>query len=289
MGDEWWTLEDETAVEEARTRNNEGKKDLLNKKLFIFDQDGTTYIDFKPLPGATGIFKFIIDSGRHVVFISNNSSVSTSTYRKKLTDILGINIAPEQVHTSTSATIQYLHSKGIRNVYALGTPDFEQELRDKGINITDSDPQLIVVAFDKTLTYEKLKKACLMILKGVEYIATHPDNVCPTLEGNIPDTGSFLALIETATGQKPRLILGKPSQDMVNTVLARFSLSPEDAIIFGDRIYTDILMGRNSRITTALMLTGESRIEDIHKFGIESDFVFRDLNEVLQLMKKVIP
>jgi HAD superfamily hydrolase (TIGR01450 family) len=289
MADEWWAVEDEDALEKARRKNNDNKMKLLNKKLFVFDQDGTTYIDFKPLPGATEIFKFLVDSGRRIVFISNNSSVSSSTYREKLTSMLGIEISPEQVHTSTSATIEYLRSNRIERVYPLGTPEFEEELRSHGITLTDSDPRLIVVAFDKTLTYEKLRKACLMILDGVEYVATHPDNVCPTLEGNIPDTGSFLALIETATEIKPKAILGKPSPDMVNTMLKRFSLSPEDAIIFGDRIYTDMVMGRDSGITTVLMLTGESSMKDVKRFGVDIDLAFEDLNEALMLLRKVIP
>lgn len=289
MGDEWWTVEDEDALEKARMKNNDSKMKLLNKKLFVFDQDGTTYIDFKPLPGATEIFKFLVDSGRRIVFISNNSSVSSSTYREKLTAMLGTEISQEQVHTSTSATIEYLRSNGIERVYALGTPEFEEELSGHGITITDSNPQMIVVAFDKTLTYEKLRKACLMILNGVEYVATHPDNVCPTLEGNIPDTGSFLSLIETATEIKPKAILGKPNPEMVDTMLRRFSLSRDDAIIFGDRIYTDMVMGRDSGITTALMLTGESSMKDVKRFGVEIDLIFKDLHEVLMLLKKVIP
>jgi HAD superfamily hydrolase (TIGR01450 family) len=289
MGDEWWTVEDEGALEDARKRNNDSKRELLNKKLFVFDQDGTTYIDFKPLPGATEIFRFLVDSCRRIVFISNNSSVSSATYREKLSGMLGIDISPEQVHTSTSATIEYLRSNNIERVYALGTPEFEEELGSHGITLTDSEPQLIVVAFDKTLTYEKLRKACLMILNGVEYVATHPDNVCPTLEGNIPDTGSFLALIETATEIRPKAILGKPNPEMVDTMLERFSLSRDDAIIFGDRIYTDMVMGRDGGITTALMLTGESSMKDVKRFGVDIDLIFEDLNEVLTLLKKVIP
>ncbi|OYT60098.1 HAD family hydrolase, partial [Thermoplasmatales archaeon ex4484_30] len=120
---------------------------------------------------------------------------------------------------------------------------------------------------------------------GIEYVATHPDKVCPTQEGYIPDTGSFIALIETATDVKPKKILGKPNPDLINFLLDKFNLSPSDAIIFGDRLYTDILMGKNSNITTALMLTGESKIKDIEKYGIIPDFVFINFEEVLQLLR----
>lgn len=286
MENKWWLIEDEETLHKARISNNYKKKVLLQKKLYIFDQDGTTYLDFKPLPGAREIVAYLMKKSKsYVVFISNNSSKSTYTYQKKLSNILDISISENQIYTSTLATIQYLKLNGINSVYAVGTPDFEKELMNHGIELTEENPELVIVAFDTTLTYEKLKKACLFIRNGIEYVATHPDKVCPTQEGYIPDTGSFIALIETATDVKPKKILGKPNPDLINFLLDKFNLSPSDAIIFGDRLYTDILMGKNSNITTALMLTGESKIKDIEKYGIIPDFVFINFEEVLQLLR----
>ena len=286
MENKWWLIEDEETLHKARISNNYKKKVLLQKKLYIFDQDGTTYLDFKPLPGAREIVAYLMKKSKsYVVFISNNSSKSTYTYQKKLSSILDISISENQIYTSTLATIQYLKLNGINSVYAVGTPDFEKELMNHGIELNEENPELVIVAFDTTLTYEKLKKACLFIRNGIEYVATHPDKVCPTQEGYIPDTGSFIALIETATDVKPKKILGKPNPDLINFLLDKFNLSPSDAIIFGDRLYTDILMGKNSNITTALMLTGESKIKDIEKYGIIPDFVFINFEEVLQLLR----
>lgn len=268
-------------------KNNQEKRDMLDKKIFIFDQDGTVYLDFDPLPGAKKVINYLLKNDRQVVFISNNSSKSTLTYKRELSKILEIELSKDNIYTSTLAIAHFLRSEGITKIYPLGTPEFEEEITSYGIKLTDEDPQVVVVAFDLTLTYDKLKKACLLVRKGVDYIATHPDKVCPTKEGYIPDAGSIIALIETATGKKPRKILGKPNSDLIFSLLKRFNLGPQDAIIFGDRIYTDIRMGNDSGITTALMLTGESTIEDIKKYDVEPDFVFRDFEEVLELLKEI--
>lgn len=257
--------------------------DIKNKKMFIFDQDGTVYLDYEPLPGAVELIRKLNALRKKTIFISNNSSASARTYAEKLSEILGFQVPEEMIYTSGLATINFLKSKGISKVYALGTPDFECEMESNGFELTETDPQLIVLAFDKTLTYEKLETACNLIQNGTEYIATHPDKVCPTKDGYIPDTGSFIALIETATGASPSKIIGKPNPEMVTTLLARHNMEPEDAIIFGDRLYTDIQLGKNSGITSVLMLTGETKQDDLDRSEIKPDFVFKDMTEVLSL------
>lgn len=287
MKDKWWTKQSPQQIEEARIVNNQNNKNLLQKKLYVFDQDGTIYINFKLINGAKEFIEYLDKKNKQIVFISNNSSIGTSTYKKNLTDLLGIDITKDQIYNSTLATIQYLKSNNISKVYALGTEEFIDELHSYDLKITDANPQIIVVAFDTTLTYEKLKKSCLFIRSGIDYIATHPDKVCPTQEGFIPDTGSFISLIETATGVKPKNVLGKPNPDLINFLLEKLNLSPEEAIIFGDRIYTDIKMGKNCNITTALVLSGESKIKDIDCYGIIPDFVFTDLKEAFDLLKEI--
>jgi HAD superfamily hydrolase (TIGR01450 family) len=274
-------------LDETRIQNNYANKAQLLKKLFIFDQDGTIYIDFEPLPHAREIIEYIIKEGNQFAFLTNNSSKSTLHYKQELSRILNVNLSINNVFTSTLATVDYLKSNNFTRIFPIGTPEFEEELASHGIQFTDSDPQLVVVGFDLTLTYEKIKKACIFIQNGVEYIATHPDKTCPTKEGYIPDTGSFIALIESATGIKPKKVLGKPNPDIIFSLLKKFNITASDAIIFGDRLYTDMQMGKNAQITTALLLTGETKLEDIAKYGIEPDFIFKDLGETLKLLKEI--
>jgi len=286
MKDKWWMIQDPQKIQEARIANNNQKKKLLKKKLYIFDQDGTIYINFHLIEGAKDLIEFLNKKDKKIVFISNNSSISTSTYKKNLTELLKMEITKDHIYNSTLATTQYLKSKNISKVYALGTKDFIDEICSYDIKIDDKKPEMIVVAFDTTLTYDKLKKACLFIRSGIEYIATHPDKVCPTKEGFIPDTGSFISLIETATDVKPKDIIGKPNPNLINFLLEKMNLKPQEAIIFGDRLYTDIKMGKHCNLTTALVLSGESKIKDIKKYEIEPDFVFTNLKEAYNLLKK---
>jgi NagD protein len=281
----WLFEKDDSKIHQKRIKNNKEKKDLLNKQIYIFDQDGTLYIDNNPLSGAVEFLKYLKKIDKKIVFISNNSSRSTISYQKKLADILKTDIAKDQIYNSTLATIAYMKKKGISKIYTIGTNEFNEELVNHDFILTDKNPELIVVAFDTTLTYEKLKKSSLFIQKGIDYIATHPDKVCPTMEGFIPDTGSFIALLKTATNKEPKHIFGKPNPNLINTLLKKFNAKPADVIIFGDRIYTDIKMGKKCNVTTALMLTGESKLKDIIKYKIYPDFIFKNLNETLSLMK----
>ena len=245
------------------------------------------YLDFEPLPDSKELIQKLDELGKLSVFISNNSSFNSARYANRLSEILEIKINMEQIYTSTQATISYIKSNNITKIYALGTPEYEQEIMDSGIELTRADPELVVIAFDKTLTYEKLKTACLLIQGGKKYIATHPDKVCPTKEGYIPDAGAIISFIETATGVEPMKICGKPNPEMIHFLLNKFQIKPKDAIIFGDRIYTDMRMGKDSGITTALMLTGEAKIEDIEQYGIVPEFVFKDITEVLYLIQSM--
>jgi HAD superfamily hydrolase (TIGR01450 family) len=282
---EWWCLENEAEREEARIASNLKNAALLNKKLYIFDQDGTIYLDFEPLPGVIEFIQHLLREGKEFVFITNNSSRSVGAYRERMGKILGIELSDAHFHTSTLATTQWLKEREIKRVYPIGTPEFEEELEAHGIVLDSKSPELVVLAFDTTLTYEKLEKASYLIQRGTDYIATHPDNVCPTKDGHIPDVGSFIALLETATGRSPSAVLGKPNKDMVKHLLDSRGIESRDAIIFGDRLYTDIRMGNDSGIAAVLMLTGESTVEDIGQKDAVPDLVFGDFSEALKLMK----
>ena len=109
---------------------------------------------------------------------------------------MGIFIKKEQIFTSGTATAMYLKTrKDCRRLYVLGTKSFEKEFKKAGFILTDKKPDYVVLGFDKTLTYEKLEKACLFILNGVKFIASHPDKTCPMEYGYIPDCGAMISLI----------------------------------------------------------------------------------------------
>lgn len=236
--------------------------DLSRIEGFILDLDGTTYLGDRIIPGVESFFTKLRNTGRKWIFVTNNSSRDAQFYSDKLTR-MGISTAPDKVMTSGMATISYLKEldRG-RRIFLLGTPSLENEFTSAGFELTDDNPDFVVLGFDKTLTYKKLETACRLMDSGVPLIATHPDKVCPTETGYIPDAGSMIALLESATGQSPEAVIGKPDKRLVSAALGAMGIAADNAAMVGDRIYTDMRMGRDAGLTTILVLSGESSAED---------------------------
>ena len=249
---------------------------LNHIRCFILDMDGTFYLGDSLLPGALAFMDYLQRSGRDYLFLTNNSSCSASHYVAKLAR-LGWQTDESHVLTSGEATALYLKEKspGAR-VFLLGTPDLEDEVARHGFRLTDNNPDYVVLGFDKTLTYDKLVKACAFITAGVPYIATHPDINCPTKDGFIPDCGAIMACIKASTGHDP-YIIGKPRAAIIEAVFRRRPYPPSQAAIVGDRLYTDIATGKNADITSILVLSGETQVGDLPAADVTPDYVFANL------------
>ena len=127
----------------------------------------------------------------------------------------------------------------------------------------NTQPDVIVLGFDTTLTYEKLWKLCDFVRAGLPYIATHPDFNCPTETGFMPDIGAMIAFVNASTGREPDLVVGKPNRMIVDAVAHKLGLQIPEMAMVGDRLYTDIALGQTSGITTCLVLSGETHPEDL--------------------------
>ena len=266
-------------------RSESALKRLRAVETFILDLDGTVYLSDALLPGAAAFIEFLRRTGRRFVFITNNSSRTADEYAAKLTR-LGIAAAPDDIYTSLDATLAWLARQKGRRVLPLGTPSFVEKVRAEGYEITGQRPDWVLLGFDQTLTYEKIRAAARALLDGAGFVATHPDLVCPTAEGPIPDTGSFIRMFEAATGKSP-FICGKPYPVMVEGVLARLAGRPEKAAIIGDRVYTDMAMGRAAGILAVLVLSGETTADAAEKApdGHRPDIIFEDLAAVLAAIR----
>lgn len=246
--------------------------ELKPLRYFLLDMDGTVYLGPNPIEGAPEFIAYLRETSRPFLFFTNNPSSDASQYCAKLAR-MGIETTPDQILTAGEATARYLVSETpYRRVYVLGTPSFEEELRRAGLRIEDRDPEAVVLAFDKTLTYAKLEKACLFLRAGAPYIATNPDMVCPTEYGYIPDCGAMAALLEAATGRAPKFI-GKPNAEMVRMGLEKLGASPETTAMVGDRLYTDMEMAHRAGIASILVLSGESTVEDVETAPRKPDHV----------------
>jgi 4-nitrophenyl phosphatase len=223
--------------------------------------------------------------GKDFLFLTNNSSKHRRLYAEKITR-LGLPIPENKVFTSGEATALYLNEKySSASVYVVGTPALEEEFLQHGFRLEENDPQLLVLGFDTTLTYQKLWKLCNFVRLGLPYIATHPDFNCPTQAGYMPDVGAMIAFVRASTGREPDLVVGKPNRMIVDAVAHKYGLSIQEMAMVGDRLYTDIALGQTSGITTCLVLSGETHIEDLVASPFQPDYTFENLGSIADWLK----
>jgi HAD superfamily hydrolase (TIGR01457 family) len=257
--------------------------ELKQKRLFILDMDGTFYLGDRLIPVSLEFLERLREKEVDFLFFTNNSSRTRQFYKKKLAS-MGCFVDESSIVTSGDVTIRYLrenHSDA--SVYLVGTGLLEQSFIDGGIKLTKNEPDIVVVGFDTTLTYEKIERACTFIRKGAVFIATHLDLNCPTEDGFIPDCGSMCVMIEASTGVKPRY-LGKPFSETVDMIKLISGRSSGEMAFVGDRLYTDIAVGVNNGITGILVLTGETSLDDVEKSSVKPDFIFESLYALGQVL-----
>ncbi len=251
---------------------------LSEKRLFLLDMDGTIYLDERLFDGVPEFLRYVRRVGGRYLFLTNNSSRGVEGYIEKM-HRLGINTCREDYLTSVDATIRYLRaSLPGRICYVAGTVSFMDQLAQAGIPVTRDREQaeVLLCGFDTELTFQKLEDACILLNRGVPFIATNPDWVCPTWYGSVPDCGSVCRMLTTATGREPTFI-GKPQPEMARLAMERTGFSPEQTVLLGDRLYTDIACGVNAGIDTVFVLSGEGTQADIAAYQIHPTWVYPNI------------
>lgn len=254
--------------------------ELTTKQVYFFDLDGTLYLGNTLFEGVIDLINLLKDRNKKFFFLSNNSSKSTRDYLKRLNKF-NLNVSRENIILSQHPTIDYLKTNNFKKVFLLGTSSLKDEFVQEGFLISEDDPEIIVLAFDQELTYERLEKASYFLQRSdIPYIATHLDNRCPTEKGYIPDAGGIAALLFKTTEKYPK-VFGKPNKEMLLFKLKQLGIAPNDAVIFGDRLYTDIKMGNEAGVTTCCVLSGESTPEAIKNSEDTPDFIINGVWELL--------
>ena len=254
------------------------------KKLYIFDMDGTIYLGGNPFDFAIRYIKNLRAAGKKVLFFTNNASHTTPFYQQKLAR-LGFEPRADEIMTSGDVTLEFLKRfRPGQSVYLVATDELVEEYRAKGINLLKGDEEkadIVITSFDTSLTYEKLNNACRFIRGGAEYLSTHPDFNCPTENGFIPDSGAIAALVTASTGKVPTYF-GKPYKETVEMIGEATGFSREEMCIFGDRLYTDIAVGKRHGVTAVLVLSGETTPADVDAAAEadKPDFVYDSLDNV---------
>ena len=260
---------------------------LAHIKHLALDLDGTLYLGGTLFEFTRPFLSLIKTLGIGRTFFTNNSSRSTKQYVEKLNE-LGIDASADDIYSSTHCTLEYLreHHGDAKRAFILGTPALREEFREHGFVEDDRDPNLVLVGFDTTLTYDRVCRAAWWISKGKPFIATHPDRVCPTDEPTLlPDCGSICKLLTHATGREPDALLGKPDPRMLQGVMQQHNLQPQELAVVGDRIYTDMAMARAAGAVGVLVLTGETARQQADSADPPPDLIVANVGELGELLK----
>lgn len=261
-------------------------KNLKDIRLYLLDMDGTLYLDNDLFDGVTDFLEHVKNIGGKYMFLTNNSSKSVQKYIEKLHS-LGIESVESDFLTSTDATILYLKKKSYNKIYAFGTTSFKEQLHSAGLPITDTlcdGIDCLCMGFDTELTFKKLEDACILLGRGVDYIATNPDWVCPTYYGSVPDCGSVSEMLYNATRRRP-VFIGKPEPTMALLAMEKTGFTPETTALIGDRLYTDIACGVNAGVCSVFVLSGEGTMEDVEKSDVKPDLIYQNIKEIYNEIK----
>lgn len=269
------------------------KERLREIKHVALDMDGTIYNGSTLFPYTIGFLEDLRKSGIGYSFLTNNPSKSTSDYLKHLEN-MGIPASREEMYTSALATIDYLKSNhpAVKRLFILGTPSMIKEFEEAGFESTADDaqdqPDAVVVGFDTTLVYSRLCRAAYWISQKLLYIATNPDWVCPTDKPVIlVDCGSICACLEGATKRAPDMVVGKPDPGMLDGILHRYGLKPNQIAMVGDRLYTDVKMAHNANALGVLVLSGEATMEDTLHSDVIADVIADNVARFGELLVSV--
>lgn len=255
---------------------------LNDVRALIIDMDGVLWRGDTALPGIAPFFEFLQMRQIPFVLATNNSSRYPEQYIQKLENMGVRGIEPHHIVTSATATATYLqaHYPPQTRMYVVGMEGVRRALTDAGFVLSDDGAAVVVVGVDFELTYEKVKRAGLLLRAGADLVGTNPDVTFPSPEGLIPGAGSILALLETAGGKSP-LVIGKPEPAMFEVALRLLDKLPEQTLMVGDRLDTDIFGAYRAGLKTALILTGVSREEDIAHSPARPDYVFNTLPDLM--------
>ena len=245
----------------------------------FLDLDGTIYLGGELIPGAIDFLNRLKMKNIRFFFLSNNSSKSVNQYLTKL-NAMNIPAEVDDVILSTHDLITWLKKNGVSETYLVGTSGMQEMLESANIKTKSDEPEYVVLGYDTEINYEKLSIASFHLHNGVESVASHPDMVCPSPFGGLPDNGAFMALFEVTTGVKPTHICGKPNPGMILHKIEELGLKPEKCAMIGDRLYTDMEMAKRANVNGILVLSGEANRQDIELSSQAPDLVVNSVSEL---------
>ena len=251
----------------------------------MIDMDGTVYKGGVPIPGAVDFIAYLREHGIPFVFLTNNSAHGRGFYLSKL-QRLGFDVGIDNILTSTIATIRFLLTQRPgKTVYPIAVPEVAEEMREAGVPLTDSDPDIVLLTFDTTITYDKINRGYHALMNGSELIATHPDDLCPTEDSYDIDIGPFIRMFEQMC-QTEAVIIGKPNESMLQMAAGELGVDPEDTVMVGDRLYTDIEMAVRAGTQSILVLSGETDMSMVRSWGKEPTAIVDSVADIPAMIER---
>ena len=249
---------------------------------WLLDLDGTVYLGEQLIPGAAQAIAALRGAGRRVAFLSNKPLQTRDDYAAKLSR-LGVPAAADEVINSSLVLARHLRALDPgAPVYVIGEPPMRAEMAAHGFEVrNDERVRWVVIAFDRTFTYAKLNTALQAVRGGARLIATNPDRTCPVEGGEIPDCAGMIAAVEAVTDTKVETIVGKPSPIILEVALRALGCVAHESVIVGDRVETDIAMGKQLGLATILVLSGVTRSDDPRIAALAPDHVLRSVRELI--------
>ena len=282
-GRKWYEIDDDTDLANAEMLFNDKLGDISKIKVFFIDRDGTLTNENKKIPG-TDLFLEAIQKRKKKFYILTNNSSKTPEQHYNTFINSDLNIELGDVLVSTQSAIKYLKSQDLIKLFWVANQSVSDFLTSQGFIFTTSDPQALLLTYDTEINYAKIKTFVNLVRKDVPYYATHIDTLCPSLNGPLPDIGTFINLIQTTTGKTPLKTFGKPNLEMIKGKLTELNLDLKNAVIIGDRLYTDIKMAAGNELTSILVFTGETTRKAYEKSEIKADIVCNSLVDLIDFL-----
>lgn len=279
----WFEIDNFEDLAQAEELFNDKLNSIKDKKIFFIDRDGTITLEDEIIPGAKDFIDHLDKKGILYYIITNNSSRTPEKHLEKLNNI-GFNFSIDNILVSTDSALNYFKNKGIKKLFYIANNEVSNYILSKGFEFDENKPDALLLTYDNEINYSKMRKFVKLLRKGIPYYATHKDYVCPTPEGDIPDIGSFIELFNGVTGFKPNKIFGKPDYNFISETLKTHNLKDKDAVIIGDRLYTDISLAINNEITSILTLTGETTRQDYEKSEIKADIIVKNIKDLIKYL-----
>ena len=255
-------------------------KSLDGIEAVFLDLDGTIYLGDSLIEGSSQFLLRLEEKGIMRFFLSNNSSKSVDQYLQKLRG-MGIVSEEGEILLSSHDLISWLTNRGVTDTYLVGTQGLRDMLENGGITTTSDTPEYVVLGYDTEINYEKLATASIHLHNGIPMVASHPDMVCPSPDGGLPDTGAYMTLFEATTGVRPEHVCGKPNRGMILHKIEQLGLDPGNCAMVGDRLYTDMEMAERAGVHGILVLSGEATMDDLEGSNLNPSLVVDSVASLL--------